>query len=303
MRCNRFAVSFVCALGLSVIPFARAKQGPAEPPTELLWVGGAPGAVGDEDADKPSLTFYLPEANKAIGTAVVVCPGGGYGFLAMDHEGKQVAQWLNSIGIAAFVLKSRLGPRYHHPAMLLDAQRAIRTIRSRAEEFHVSPKDIGIWGFSAGGHLASTAATHFDTGNPSAADPIDRASSRPDFAILAYAVISFATEYAHTGSRDNLLGRNPDPKLVELLSNEKQVTPETSPSFIFSTDADTTVPAENSVLFFLALRKAGVPAEMHIFQHGPHGVGLAATDQVLSEWTQCLANWLKARSWEQPRTH
>jgi acetyl esterase/lipase len=164
MRLPCFVVSFVCALGLSVIPLANASAAPAEPPVELLWPAGAPGAVGSEDVDRPSLTFYLPGANKATGTAVVVCPGGGYHGLAMDHEGKQIAQWLNSIGIAAFVLKYRLGPRYHYPAPLLDAQRALRKVRSRANEFHVSPKDIGIWGFSAGGHLASTAATHFDGG-------------------------------------------------------------------------------------------------------------------------------------------
>jgi acetyl esterase/lipase len=288
-------------LGCAVVPPTQAREKAAENPVELLWPSGAPGALGNEDADKPSLTFYLPEATRATGTGVVVCPGGGYQMLAMDHEGKQIAQWLNSIGIAAFVLKYRLGPRYHHPAPLLDAQRAIRIVRSRAQELHVSPHDIGIWGFSAGGHLASTASTHFDAGDPKAADPADRASSRPDFAILAYPVISFTTEYTHTGSRDNLLGKNPDPKLVEFLSSEKQVTRDTPPTFLFHTDEDDGVPSENSVLYYLALRRAGVPAEMHIFQHGPHGVGLAPTDQVLSLWSHCLANWLKARNWAQRR--
>ena len=262
------------------------------PMPELLWPNGAPGALGTEEVDKPSLTYYLPKS--PVGTAVIVCPGGGYQHLAMDHEGEQIAKWLNSLGISAVVLQYRLGPKYHHPAMINDAQRAIRTIRSKSASLHVQPDRIGIWGFSAGGHLASTAATHFDAGNPNAADPIDRASSRPDFAILAYPVISLG-EYAHVGSRDNLLGKNPDPKLVEDLSNDLRVTPQTPPTFLFHTTADATVPVENSVRFYLALRKAGVPAEMHIFQNGPHGVGLAPTDATLSAWGGLLANWLRDR--------
>jgi acetyl esterase/lipase len=214
--------------------------------------------------------------------------------LAMDHEGVQIARWLNSLGISAFVLQYRLGPKYHHPAMINDAHRAIRTVRSRAAALHIQPDRIGIWGFSAGGHLASTAATRFDAGDPSASDPIDRAGSRPDFAILAYPVISLG-EYAHVGSRDNLLGKNADPKLVEDLSNDLRVTAQTPPTFLFHTTADATVPVENSVRFYLALRKAGVPAEMHIFQNGPHGVGLAPTDATLSAWSGLLANWLRER--------
>ena len=273
---------------------AEAQEPPEKTRVELLWPGGAPGAIGNEDSDKPTLSVYLPPASSVTGMGVVVCPGGGYQMLAMDHEGKQIAEWLNSMGIAAFVLKYRLGPRYHHPAPLLDAQRALRMVRSRAAEFHVASNQIGVWGFSAGGHLASTLATHFDSGDPKAADPIDRLSCRPDFAILAYPVISFTTEYVHRGSRENLLGKNPDPKLVELLSNEKQVTKDTPPTFLFHTDADDGVPPENSVLFYLSLRKAGVPAELHIYQRGPHGVGLASTDQVLSSWPGRLADWLTA---------
>jgi acetyl esterase/lipase len=263
------------------------------PAPELLWPNGAPGALGAADEDKPSLTPYL--AKSPNGTAVIVCPGGGYQHLAMDHEGVQVAKWLNSLGISAFVLQYRLGPKYHHPAMIDDAQRAIRTIRTRAVSMHIQPDRIGIWGFSAGGHLASTAATHFDSGNPNAADPIDRAGSRPDFAILAYPVISLNSEYVHAGSRLNLLGKTPDPKLVDDLSNDQRVTPQTPPTFLFHTSTDTTVPVENSVRFYLALRKAGVPAEMHIFQNGPHGVGLAPTDATLSAWSGLLANWLRER--------
>jgi len=225
----------------------------------------------------------------------VVCPGGGYRNLAIDHEGDQIARWLNSIGVAAFVLKYRLGPRYHHPAMIQDVQRAIRLVRRNAGEYRIDPTRVGVWGFSAGGHLASTASTHFDAGDPQAADPIDRLGCRPDFAILAYAVISFTTPYTHQGSLHNLLGDNPDPKLVQQFSNELQVTPQTPPTFLFHTDGDTSVPPENSVLYYLALRKAGVPAELHIYQRGPHGMGLGWSDEPLSTWPARLADWMRVR--------
>ncbi len=256
----------------------------AQPRTELLWPNGAPGAVGDTDLDKPSLTFYLAGPAKANGTAVVVCPGGGYQMLAMDHEGKQIAQWLNGYGVSAFVLKYRLGPRYHHPAMMQDVQQALRMVRSRAAELKVDPNRIGVWGFSAGGHLASTAATHFETK--------DGVTSRPDFAILAYPVITMK-EATHAGSRRNLLGDNPDPALVELMSNETQVTAQTPPTFIFFTSDDSAVPVQNGVMFYEALRKAGVPAEMHIFRSGPHGVGLAPDYPDLSWWPKLLAEWMR----------
>jgi acetyl esterase/lipase len=262
---------------------------------ELLWPDGAPGALGTADTDKPSLTPYLVPEGRGTGTAVVVCPGGGYAHLASDHEGVQVAQWLNSLGVSAFVLQYRLGPRYHHPIELGDAQRAIRTVRSKAAEYRVLPDRVGIMGFSAGGHLASTAATHFDTGKTDARDPIDRVSSRPDFAVLVYPVITLTEPYTHHGSRDNLLGPDPDPKLVASLSNELQVTANTPPTFLYHTSTDTVVPPENSVLFYLALRKAGVPAEMHIYAQGPHGVGLGATDEALSSWPARLADWLRVR--------
>jgi acetyl esterase/lipase len=262
---------------------------------ERLWTGDAPGALGQEDRDIPTLSIYVAPQEKAAGTGVVVCPGGGYGSLAMDHEGKQIAEWLNGLGISAFVLKYRLGPRYHHPIPLNDVQRAIRTVRQRAKEYNVAANRVGVWGFSAGGHLASTAATHFDKGNPSAQDALDRLSSRPDFAVLAYPVISFTTEYVHKGSRRNLLGERYDEKLAASLSNETQVTPETPPTFLFHTNEDSSVPPENSVLFYLALRKAGVPAEMHIYEKGRHGVGLAPTDAILSSWAGRLADWFKTR--------
>jgi acetyl esterase/lipase len=213
----------------------------------------------------------------------------------MNHEGRQIANFYNSLGVAAFVLKYRLGPKYHHPVELGDAQRAIRTVRAQAAEYGVQPDRVGIMGFSAGGHLASTAGTHFDAGNPSAADPIDRVGSRPDFLVLAYAVITMKEPYVHQGSRNNLLGTTPDPALVEFLSNETQVTKDTPPTFLFHTSADTTVPAENSLMFYAALHKAGVPAELHIFQPGAHGQGLAMNDPVLDAWSPLLATWLRAR--------
>jgi acetyl esterase/lipase len=287
--------SVVKALVL-LLPLAAAlAQSPPQRKVELLWPGGAPGAVGTEDADKPSLTLYpAPEAS-ATQTAVIVCPGGGYGFLANDHEGDQIARWLNSLGISAFMLQYRIAPRYHYPAPILDAQRAIRFVRSHAAGYRISPERIGIWGFSAGGHLASSTGTHFDAGDAQAADPIDRLSSRPDFMILAYPVISFTTPYTHRGSMRNLLGENPDPKLVTSFSNELQVTAQTPPTFLFHTNQDDGVPAENSVLFYLALRKAGVPAEMHIYERGPHGVGLSPTDAVLATWPARLKDWLDIR--------
>jgi acetyl esterase/lipase len=258
-----------------------------------LWTGQAPGALGTADTDIPTLTVYLPRTTPQGMTAVIICPGGSYVSLAMNHEGRQVANYLNSRGIAAFVLKYRLGPRYHHPVELGDAQRAIRTVRAKAAEWHIAPDRIGILGFSAGGHLASTASTHFDAGKPDASDPIDRAGSRPDFAVLGYPVISLNAAWTHQGSKKNLLGDNPAPELVNSLSGELNVTPQTPPTFIFQTNADTTVPAENSVYYYLALRKAGVPAEMHIFERGPHGVGLGGGDFTLEEWPGLLTNWLR----------
>jgi acetyl esterase/lipase len=258
----------------------------------LLWPDGAPGAVGDEAPDEPKITVYLAPAESRTGAAVIVCPGGGYRLLAADHEGRQVAQWLNSLGVSAFVLQYRLGPRYHHPAPLQDAQRAIRMVRSRATTWGVDPARVGILGFSAGGHLASTAATHFDEGRPDATDPIERASARPDFAVLCYPVVSLEAPVAHAGSRVHLLGETAEAALVELLSNERQVTPRTPPTFLWHTADDSAVPVENSLLFFQALRKAGVPAELHVFPHGRHGLGLAPGDAAVSQWPGLCARWM-----------
>jgi acetyl esterase/lipase len=275
--------------------FLLAALSPAQPKPELLWPNGAPGALGTQADDQPSLYPYVVPQGRGIGTAVIVCPGGSYRKVELDLEGNQVARWLNSIGVTAFVLNYRVGPRYHHPVELSDAQRAIRLVRSRAVEYGVLPDRIGMMGLSAGGHLASTAGTHFEAGNPAAADPVDRMSSRPDFLVLAYPVISLEAPYAHRRSLQMLLGDKPDPKLVEYLSNDLQVTPQTPPAFLFHGGADLSVPVENSVLFYMALRKAGVPAELHIYEHGPHGVGLATTDEALSSWTTLLTNWLRVR--------
>ena len=281
-------------LALFVFLFAALAHA-QEPTTVLLWPNGAPGSLGNDDVDKPSLTVFLPTRNQANGTGVIVCPGGSYTALAANHEGRQVANWLNSLGIAAFVLKYRLGPRYHHPIELGDAQRTIRLVRGHAAEYGIASDRLGVMGFSAGGHLAATTGTHFDGGNAADPDPVQRAGSRPDFLVLGYPVISFTTPYTHKESLRNLLGDSPDPTLMLNLSNELQVTTQTPPTFLFHTTEDKTVPVENSVLFYLALRKAGVPAEMHIFERGPHGVGLALRDPALSMWPQLLANWFRAR--------
>jgi acetyl esterase/lipase len=261
----------------------------------LLWENGAPGALGDTDDDEPSLTLFPVRGGTGPTTAVIVAPGGSYGRLAANHEGRQVANWFNSQGVTAFVLRYRLGPRYHHPVEMGDAQRAIRFVRAHAEELGIRADRVGFMGFSAGGHLASTVATHFDAGNAAAQDPIERMGSRPDFVVLAYPVITMTAEYGHKLSATNLLGEHPDSKLAKLMSSELQVTHETPPTFLFSTNADTTVPAENSVAFYLALRKAGVPAEIHVFEPGVHGVGLAAGDPALGEWPVLLRNWLRGR--------
>ncbi len=276
-------------------------QVPQDVKRELLWPGGAPGALGQADQDKPTIDLYLPAKDKANGAAVVVLPGGGYGGLAIGHEGRQIGEFFQSHGVAAFVVRYRLGSKgYRHPIMMHDAQRGIRYVRAHADKLGVDPKRIGVMGFSAGGHLASTVATHFDAGNTSAADPIDRVSCRPDFAILCYPVISLG-EFGHKGSLKNLLGDKPDPALVENLSNEKQITKETPPTFLFHTNEDTGVPAENSVLFYLGLRKVGVPAELHIYRSGPHGVGLGQTHELLKSWPDLLVNWMNGLGLLGPR--
>ncbi|MGO8718513.1 MAG: alpha/beta hydrolase [Acidobacteriaceae bacterium] len=289
------ACMFACAslLAAQSVPSPNTATTPAP---ILLWPNGAPGAVGDTALDKPTITPYVPAQNPTH-TAIVICPGGGYAGLASDYEGSDVARWLNARGVAAFVLTYRYGPRYHFPVPLLDAQRAIRYVRSHAIEDSFDPDRIGIMGFSAGGHLASTAGTHFDAGNPNAADPMERVSSRPDFMVLAYPVISMEPGITHTGSLHMLLGEQPDPMLENELSNETQVTPQTPPTFLFSTTNDEAVPVMNSVLFYEALLHAGVPAELHIFEQGHHGSGLGQESPELRMWPVLLQNWLYLHGW------
>ncbi len=262
-----------------------------------LWNDGAPGAKGSAPTDIPTLTAYLPEAGRATGAAMVICPGGGYGGLA-PHEGEGYARWLNEHGVAAFVLKYRLGSSgYRHPAMLQDAARALRTVRARAAEWKVDPQRIGIMGSSAGGHLASTLLTHFDAGKADSADPIERVSSRPDLGVLCYAVISMGPN-THAGSKANLLGKDPAPELVEFLSNEKQVSRETPPTFLWHTWEDPAVKVENALEFAKALRENGVPFDLHIYQKGGHGIGLGGgrKDPALRHpWAAACLDWLRVQ--------
>jgi acetyl esterase/lipase len=248
-----------------------------------LWPNGAPGALGTEAKDIPTLTAFFPAPDKATGAAMIVCPGGGYGMLA-GYEGEDFARWLCDQGITGFVLKYRLGSAgYRHPRMLQDAARAVRLVRSRAAEWQLDPKRIGIVGSSAGGHLASTLLTHFDSGDAAAPDPIDRVCCRPDVGVLCYPVITMGDE-THKGSRDNLLGTNPPPALIAELSNEHHVTAGTPPCFIFHTADDAAVPVENSLNFALALRKAKVPFEIHVYAHGQHGLALGSHNYDPAKW-------------------
>jgi len=291
---KRTATSIALLLTATTL-FAAPKVAPNYGPQPTpLYADGAPGAKGEGEAHNPTLRVYLPDQDEANGAAVVICPGGGYRGLAIDHEGQQVAQFFNRFGVAAFVLRYRLAPDYQHPTPLNDAQRAIQFVRAHAEDYRIDKSRIGVIGFSAGGHLASSLATHWHRGKVDASDPIARESCRPDFAILGYPVVTFTEkQHMHGGSKKNLLGANPDPKLVELMSNEKQVNAETPPSFLFHTGGDTGVPAENNVLFYLALRQHKVPAELHIYQKGQHGLGLGAGSPVLKSWGNRLEDWLR----------
>lgn len=275
------------AMSLSTVIYAQDKEMP-------LWPNGAPGALGKKMRDIPTITPFPSAAKNNSGSAIVICPGGGYGGLA-SHEGSTYAQFLQQHGINAFVLKYRLGSAgYRHPIMLGDAARAIRTVRTNAKKWNIDPEKIGIMGSSAGGHLASTMITHFDKGNPNASDPVDRASSRPNVGILCYPVITMG-EFTHQGSKRNLLGKNPSKELTDLLSSEKQVRKDTPPTFVWHTAEDRPVPVENSMLFASALRKAAVPFALHIYQKGRHGIGLADKPPFknVHPWANDLVFWLK----------
>jgi acetyl esterase/lipase len=268
---------------------AGAGEAAAAPGAIFLWPDGAPGARGDTMADKPRVTPF-PAAGDGPFGCIIVCPGGGYGGRA-PHEAAPIARWLNSVGVASFVLDYRVAP-YRHPIPLGDAQRAVRLVRARSAEWHIDPKKIGILGFSAGGHLAASAATLFEAGKADAADPIDRESSRPDALIACYPVISFG-EFRHHGSMVNLIGENPDPDLRRKLSLENSVTPQTPPTFLWHTSNDGGVPVENSLLFAAALHSNKVPFSLHVFPRGDHGLGLAANVPEVRQWTVLCAEWLK----------
>jgi len=254
--------------------------------------------LGISKVQNPDITVYLPAARHATGQAVVICPGGGYWALAYDWEGTDIARWLNSKGIAGIVLKYRLPTSksnivpYLSP--LLDAKRAMRLTRWHASEWNIDTARIGIMGFSAGGHLASTLGTHFDYGDPGATDPVDRISSRPDFMILIYPVISFTQKFTHTGSKNALLGEKPDPELVKYYSNELQVRDDTPPTFLVHAGDDDGVPVTNSLAFYQALYAKGIPAEMHIYPKGGHGFSLAIGQGPLEHWTDCCIEWLRS---------
>jgi acetyl esterase/lipase len=246
--------------------------------TLLLWPQGAPQSEGHDPTDEPALTIHLPSAELATGAGIIVNPGGGYRILASDHEGLQVARWLNRHGIAAFVLRYRVGPKYHSEVSLLDGKRAMRTVRSRASEFGVSSTRIGMLGFSAGGHLTAAVGTRYDDGEPESADPVERVSCRPDFLVPVYAVTN---------------GEKRGKKADEYTPADDRVTAETPPAFLVHTHEDAIVPADQSILFYQALRSHGVSAEMHVFGYGEHGVGMAVGDPDVAEWSSLLLRWLR----------
>jgi acetyl esterase/lipase len=300
------AAVLVAAASLAAGALCATAQGTAAAARNLpLWNGPAPLATGTnfgtetQTTDIPSIDVFLPAANPTK-TAVLVIPGGGYMHEAINKEGTMIAQWLNAHGIAAFVLHYRVSP-YTYPAPLLDGMRALRVIRSRAAEFGIGEDHIGVWGFSAGGHLSSVLATHFDETLPGTeslpTDAIDKLSDKPAFAVLSYPVISMDPSIAHMGSHDALLGKTPDPKMVALFSSELQVSDETPPVFLFATTDDKTVPVMNSVRFYEACAAHHVEVEMHLYEHGPHGMGLAQGRPGVELWTQALAAWMQIHGW------
>ena len=248
------------------------------------------------NVQKPDIAIFLPSKKNATGEAVVICPGGGYEILAYDWEGSDIARWLNSRGVAAFVLKYRLpGSESNivpHKSPLIDAQRAMRLVRSNADKWNIDPDKIGVMGFSAGGHLASTLSTHYDAGDPSSSDPVDQVSCRPDFSVLLYPVISFTEDFQHSGSRINLIGEDADESLVKYYSNELQVTDDTPPAILIHSDDDTAVPVENSIAYYKALRAHHISSEMHIYPYGGHGYSLAIGQGHLATWPDLVIDWI-----------
>jgi acetyl esterase/lipase len=288
---------------LAVVALARLS---ANEPIRI-WPEGVPGrqAGGGAEYEKegrtynvqdPTLTAYPPEPGNANGCAIILCPGGGYTRLAIGHEGGDLARWLRDLGVTAFVLKYRL-KEYGHPAPLQDVLRAVRLVRSQAADFGIDPHRIGLLGGSAGGHLAASAGTLFDHPAGRTGAPLDNVDGRPDFLMLLYPVISMESDIVHRGSRTALLGTNPTPELLRLMSLEHQVTARTPPAFLMHTQEDASVVAENSIRFYQALVRAGVPAELHLYPRGPHGVGMRSGLGTTSDWPKQAAAWLKAEGW------
>ena len=291
MNLRSLTRSLVFASALCIPCLSIAKE-----PTSLrLWEKGAPGALGEEPKDIPMGILYRLEGAKAPTAGLIVCPGGGYGHLAMDHEGHQIAAWANQMGMTALICDYRHRTKgYGHPYPLQDAQRAIRMMRANATDWNVDPNLIGIIGFSAGGHLVSTVLTHFDDGDKASQDGIAQKSSRPDFGILCYPVIGFGQTYTHKGSQKNLIGDDASQELIKSLSNEYHVTKETPPTFLFHTQEDKAVPVENSLKFYEGLVKAGVLSELHVFPKGRHGIGLGKGIAGAEKWPELCEKWLQS---------
>lgn len=308
---KRHLVVLASVLSTLGVPALRAQPAPApEPARILLWPEGIPdfkpAAPKEVDSDghvqyvdTPSLQAYPADLAKANGTSVIVCPGGGYVREAFEKEGVQVARWLNTLGVSAYVLRYRMR-EYGYPAPQQDVLRAIRTIRSRAAEFHLDPNRIGVLGASAGGHLAASAGTLFDSPVGRTGAALDQVSARPDFLILLYPVITMKAPEAHQGSVHALLGKAPSAEMIEALSLETRVTKDTPKTFLVQSEVDKTVPVVNSILFYEALQKAGVPAELHLYPTGPHGFGLSKGNGLIDTWPQRCEEWMRFNGWLTP---
>ena len=283
------------------VPLVHAQVAPSVAPNLApnkvidVYPGAVPDVLGSSAADHPTIDVYLPASNPTH-TAVLVIPGGGYGVVVADREGAAPAQWLTQRGVAAFVLHYRVSP-YRYPAPIADAERAMRLLRGQAARLGFAPDHLGAWGFSAGGHIASVLATLFDDGVQASPDPVEHVSDRPDFVVVAYPLISMKPGIGHNGSREHLLGPQPSSALISLLSAEDHVTPQSPPAFVFATNDDEAVPSQNSVLYAAACQRAGVPVELHLFEHGQHGVDLAEHLPVLHVWTLLLENWMEQNKW------
>lgn len=296
---RRVVITFLLVVAVAPIRDTDAQQAAGdEPRGELLWASGAPGATGSGAGDVPR--WIVTRAESTTPTAgVVILPGGGYRGHAIGHEGEEIAAWFRSLGVTSAICTYRVrgkgngGKGYGHPAPMLDAQRAIRMMRARADSLHVDPNRIGVIGFSAGGHLAATVSTRFAEIEPESDDLLVRISSRPDFAILGYPVISLGRAYTHGGSQRNLLGDDPAPERIEAMSAERQVTPETPPTFLFHTGEDQVVAVENAIDYYLACHQNGVPVEMHLFHEGRHGLGLAVDRPGADQWPALCETWLR----------